>query len=184
MRQTDQPQSPDCDGIHARVAEPGPVHRNVTLSSCSRPEIRIASDLLPVQADARLILRVLHNLIANAYKHAGKQAHMELVAEPIEGAVLFAVDDDGPGIPILERETIFERFIQGEQTIKRDGAPHGAGLGLAFCKLVVEQLGGHIWADASRIGGARIAFTLPLAPAAQVIRGANEDQSLPTPRVA
>jgi signal transduction histidine kinase len=37
-------------------------------------------------------------------------------------------------------------------------------LGLAFCKLVVEQLGGRIWAGTSPIGGTRIAFELPLAP--------------------
>jgi signal transduction histidine kinase len=119
----------------------------------------------PVLADMRLVGRVLHNLIGNAYKHGGADARVALVAEAVptgEGTngasvVRFAVDDDGRGIPEGERECVFERFIQGE------GAARGSGLGLAFCKLVIEQLGGRIWADSSPFGGTRIAFELPCA---------------------
>ena len=81
-----------------------------------------------------------------------------VVAEAADSGVRFAVDDDGPGIPEGERERVFERFIQGSS------AARGSGLGLAFCKLVIEQLGGRIWADASPLGGTRIAFELPPAP--------------------
>jgi len=68
------------------------------------------------------------------------------------------VRNDGRPISEADRERIFERFIQGS------GAAHGSGLGLAFCKLVIEQLGGRIWADSSPLGGTRIAFELPPAP--------------------
>jgi signal transduction histidine kinase len=128
------------------------------------PDVRVASELAPVVADTRLVGRVLHNLIGNAYKHGGAHAHVAVVAEAADGAVRFAVDDDGPGIPEGERERVFERFIQGS------GAAHGSGLGLAFCKLVVEQLGGRIWADASPLGGTRIAFELPPAPTGVPVR--------------
>ncbi len=122
------------------------------------PDVRVAGGLAPVVADTRLVGRVLHNLIGNAYKHGGADARVAVVAEAADGAVRIAVDDDGPGIPEGERKHVFERFIQGS------GAAHGSGLGLAFCKLVVEQLGGRIWADVSPLGGTRIAFELPRAP--------------------
>jgi signal transduction histidine kinase len=128
------------------------------------PDLRVTSDVPPVHADLRLLGRVLHNLIGNAYKHAGEHARVAIVAEPLNGAVRFAVDDDGPGIPDTERERVFERFIQGEGAGVDGAARHGSGLGLAFCKLAVEQLGGTIWAESSPFGGTRIAFTLPLAP--------------------
>jgi two-component system, OmpR family, sensor histidine kinase KdpD len=101
-----------------------------------------------------------------------------LAAEVGEGVVRFAVDDDGPGIPPGERERIFERFTQGT------GAAHGSGLGLAFCKLVMQQLGGRIWADASSQGGTRIAFELPLAPTELSVRAGAEDTARRAPRVA
>jgi signal transduction histidine kinase len=149
------------------------------------PAIQIEAGLAPVLADERLVGRVLYNLIGNAYKHGGAGARVMLVAEAGagEGVARLAVDDDGPGIPLGERERVFERFIQGA------GAAHGSGLGLAFCKLVLQQLGGRIWADASPLGGTRIAFELPLAPAELsaaelVLRAGADDLARRAPRVA
>jgi signal transduction histidine kinase len=132
------------------------------------PDLRVEAGLCVVQADARLVGRVLHNLIGNAYKHGGAGARVTLVAEHAEEGVRFAVDDDGPGIPLEEREHVFGRFMQGA------GAAQGSGLGLAFCKLVVEQLGGRIWATDSPQGGARLAFELPAAPADLSVRAPQE----------
>jgi len=129
-------------------------------------------------ADERLVGRVLRNLVGNAYKHAGPDARVVLVAETGLDAVMFAVDDDGPGIPAGERERVFERFIQGAS------ACHGAGLGLAFCKLVIDQLGGQIWADTSPLGGTRVAFRLPLARANQCALTSLSESARPSNRVA
>lgn len=142
------------------------------------PDVRVAGGLAPVVADTRLVGRVLHNLIGNAYKHGGAGARVAVVAEAADGAVRFAVDDDGPGIPEGERERVFERFIQGSS------AAHGSGLGLAFCKLVVEQLGGRIWADSSPLGGTRIAFELPPAPTEVPARPNQSGSQALEPRVA
>jgi signal transduction histidine kinase len=142
------------------------------------PAVQAADDLGPVLADGRLIGRVLHNLIGNAYKHAGSGATVVLVAEPRDGVVRFAVDDDGPGIPVAERERIFERFMQGV------GAADGSGLGLAFCKLVIQQLGGRIWAETSPCGGTRIAFELPTPPVERVAPFGLEGTGQRTSRVA
>jgi signal transduction histidine kinase len=149
------------------------------------PDVRVARGLAPVVADTRLVGRVLHNLIGNAYKHAGTDARVVLTAEARDEMVCFAVDDDGPGIPNGERDRVFERFIQGP------GATRGSGLGLAFCKLIVQQLGGRIRADSSPLGGARIAFELPVAtadvsvlPGAIAAPGALSGPASPESRVA
>lgn len=121
--------------------------------------------LLPVLADSRLILRVLRNLVGNAHKHAGPAARVVLSATgAVGGWVHLAVEDDGPGIPAAARERVFDRFYQAE------GHASGSGLGLAFCKLVVERHGGRIWAEEATIRGARVCFSLPVAPST---RGAN-----------
>lgn len=121
------------------------------------PDVRLAGSVPPALADGHLVGRVLHNLIGNAYKHAGGRARVVVCAEAVGGAVRFAVEDDGPGIPPCDRARVFERFAQGQSAVG------GSGLGLAFCKLVVERLDGRIWAEASPLGGARIVFDLPAA---------------------
>lgn len=125
------------------------------------PEITIEPDLPFVEVDAELMLRVLANLIANAYQHAGPAARVCLRARRWHsGEVLLQVEDDGPGVPPEERERIFERFVQGRR------ARTGSGLGLAFARLVVERHGGRIWVDASPAGGARFNIALRAAVAA------------------
>ncbi|MCC6420930.1 MAG: hypothetical protein IT429_22065, partial [Gemmataceae bacterium] len=64
------------------------------------------------------------------------------------------------------------------------GAARGSGLGLAFCKLVVEQLGGRIWAEASPQGGARLALELPAAPTELTTRTPQESPARIASRVA
>ncbi|MFN8636548.1 MAG: ATP-binding protein [Chloroflexota bacterium] len=149
--------------IHRTVARPGELLWTALTEyhglERGVPDVRVASGLAPVVADTRLVGRVLHNLIGNAYKHGGPAARVVLTAERGDGVVRFVVDDDGPGIPGGERDRVFDRFIQGPS------ATRGSGLGLAFCKLVIHQLGGRIWADSAPLGGARIAFELPQAPA-------------------
>lgn len=168
--------------IHRASVQPADLLQTVA-TECRRldrpaPAVQAAAGLGLVLADARLVSRVLHNLIGNAHKHGGSGTRVVLAAETGDGVMRFAVDDDGPGIPLGERERIFEWFIQGA------GAARGSGLGLAFCKLVVQQLGGRIWADTSPQGGTRIAFELPLAPAEIPARPGPDGPARPAPCVA
>ena len=74
-------------------------------------------------------------------------------------AVRLDVVDTGPGIPILERERIFEKFTQlpGRTSVRR-----GSGLGLTFCRMAVEAHGGRIWIEDGPDGvGSRFVFTIP-----------------------
>ena len=78
-----------------------------------------------------------------------------------EGFVRADVIDNGPGIPDEYKSTIFDSFMQveGRQKVRR-----GVGLGLSFCKLVVEAHDGRIWIEDNPDGGGSIfSFTLPVA---------------------
>ena len=74
--------------------------------------------------------------------------------------MLFTVKDQGPGIPADELPRIFERLYQ----IKKQRNSGSSGIGLAFCKHIIERHGGKIWAE-SPCGdfATAMTFTLPLA---------------------
>ncbi len=67
-----------------------------------------------------------------------------------------SIADTGPGVPDELKETIFERFVQGQP-----GLRHGTGLGLAFSKLAVEAHGGSIWVEDNAGGGSIFRIRLP-----------------------
>jgi PAS domain S-box-containing protein len=117
----------------------------------------VPDDLPLVQADRQLIVRVVQNLLDNAVKFTPEGGRVHLRARVARHAdeVLFSVQDNGPGIPSDVKDRIFEKFVTGQQ----DG--HGSGLGLTFCKMVLEAHGQRIWVE-SRPFGSTFTFTLPL----------------------
>ncbi len=118
------------------------------------------SGMLDVYADRRLLLRALENLLQNAYKYAGEQARVSFSARAGPGdLVTLAVDDDGPGIPLEQRDNVFLQFQQG------DREREGAGLGLTFCQLVAQRHDGTILVETSPLGGARFCLAVPAAAA-------------------
>ena len=72
---------------------------------------------------------------------------------------MLTVDDDGPGVPIADRDRIFERFARLDDARTRDEG--GAGLGLAVVRGIAERSGGSVGVDRSPAGGARFAVTFP-----------------------
>ena len=94
--------------------------------------------------------------------------------ESLEGTsqhyISVSVTDTGTGIPEEYRDKIFEKFSQIEEQESRRG--RGSGLGLTFCKLVVEAHGGRIWVESQVGQGSTFTFTLPVAGAESV----SEDQ--------
>ena len=129
-----------------------------------------ATDDAPVfHADRQLIKRVLGNLIQNALTHSAHAVTLHLSVRRDGDGVLFTVQDNGPGIPQEYHEIIFRKFEQ----VKTPNAPRvrSSGLGLAFCKLVVESHGGRIWVQSGGDRqGSSFHVALPPRPPAEVVR--------------
>jgi signal transduction histidine kinase len=120
--------------------------------------VTVADDTQVFEGDKPLIKRVFANLIQNAITHSATPIELQLNARATGGGVLFTVSDTGPGIPPEYHELIFRKFGQvGMQRIPRT---RSSGLGLTFCRLVVEMHGGKIWVQSS--GGEGSAFHIEL----------------------
>ena len=113
-----------------------------------------------VPADRDRITQVIRNLIRNSVEHTAPGGVINVAAAPGDnGAIEISVSDDGPGIPVADRERVFVRFHRVERA--RDRQTGGTGLGLAIARAIVEAHGGRIWAEDAPEGGARITFRLP-----------------------
>lgn len=113
-------------------------------------------------ADPDRLAQALRNLGRNAIEHTDEGPGLvRLEVEPsANGAITLAVVDDGPGIPVGERDRIFERFHRVDSGRSRKAG--GTGLGLAIVQAIAEAHGGQVRAGASRNGsGARIELVLP-----------------------
>lgn len=117
-----------------------------------------------VWADPGRIVQVLSNLLVNAVKFSPHGSTITVAATPgsDDGAVEFAVRDEGRGIPADHLTAVFEPFEQVRREDARGGK--GAGLGLAICRAIVVQHGGRIWAESDGATGSTFRFTLPVAP--------------------
>ncbi len=128
-----------------------------------------APDVLPAQADAEKLERVLLNLLSNAFKFTPAGGRVRCVLEGRDGRAWLVVEDTGPGVPVDMREAIFERFRQAETGPTRQFG--GTGLGLAIARDFVSLHGGTLHAEEAPGGGARFVVELPLqAPEGTAVR--------------
>ncbi len=100
--------------------------------------------------------RCLTNLVKNATRH-GKRVMVTGVHDG--GLLTIKVDDDGPGIPLEERETVFRPFYRGD--VARNIDQSGTGLGLAIARDIARSHGGDITLDVSPLGGLRVQVVIP-----------------------
>lgn len=122
---------------------------------------QVPASLPPVLIDAGLIGRVFQNLVDNAIKFTPKAGEIQISAqqdlnEP--SMIRVMVTDTGPGIPKELQYKLFQKYITG-RNIGR-----GSGLGLVFCRLVVEAHGGRIWVESIGDHGTTFTFLLPFLP--------------------
>lgn len=124
--------------------------------------VDVADDACIFEADKALLKRVFANLVQNALTHSPHAVTMRLGARRDGAGLLFTVADNGPGIPPEYQEVIFRKFEQ----VRAPNAPRvrSSGLGLAFCRLVVEQHGGRIWVRSTEGEGSAFHIFLPLQP--------------------
>jgi signal transduction histidine kinase len=107
------------------------------------------------------LVRVVANLLDNACRHASSSVHVSVTQT--DGRVSLIVDDDGPGIPLEDRDRVFERFTRLDPSRVRS-EQGSAGLGLALVRAVVERHHGTVRVADAPTGGARLQVDLPAAP--------------------
>ncbi len=145
---------------HALLEQAGERFRPAFQAKEVALEVWAPGPLPRVWADGERALQVLSNLLANALRHTPAGGRVRLRAEPAGQAVVFSVEDTGPGIPEEHLPRIFERFYRIDPSRSRQDG--GTGVGLTIAKGLVEAMGGRIWVE-SRLGqGSVFHFTLPL----------------------
>jgi two-component system sensor kinase FixL len=112
-----------------------------------------------VEGDRERVLQVLANLLGNAVKFTPAGGRVLLRVEAAPDEVRFAVRDTGPGIAPENQPHVWDRFWKS-----RTSNRHGAGLGLAIARGIVEAHGGRIWLESAVGAGSVFTFTLPLHP--------------------
>jgi len=113
-----------------------------------------------IQTDRILLERMVANLLTNAFKYATGADDILLSAGPSDEGVLVIVADNGSGIPEELHEHIFDKFYQVESR-ESGQARAGVGLGLAFCRMAADVLGGAIRVENNEPSGTRFVITLP-----------------------
>jgi signal transduction histidine kinase len=132
---------------------------------------RLQLTLLPpaarIATDEHKLLQILLNLVENAAKYA-PSGPIEVTARralrPLRGQehFVFMVVDHGPGIPVEDRERVFERFVQLDQSSTRTQG--GTGLGLYLCRKLADLLGAWLTLTETAGGGCTFTLILPCAP--------------------
>jgi two-component system phosphate regulon sensor histidine kinase PhoR len=120
----------------------------------------VVTDLPLLSADPQRLKQVLNNLVANAIKFTPPGGTVTVSARREDSTfVKIFVKDTGYGIPVEDRQHVFERFYQSNHSMQSKMG--GYGLGLSIAKLIVEQHGGAIGFDTVVNRGTKFYFTIP-----------------------
>jgi signal transduction histidine kinase len=123
--------------------------------------VDVPDSVPPILGDRRRVEQILTNLLANAAKYAPGGGVVEVAASSVNGHVALSVADNGPGVPVSERDIVFDKFYRGRDAARRGEA--GSGLGLAIVKSLVDLHGGTVRVEDSFPRGARFVVELPRA---------------------
>jgi len=124
-------------------------------------QVQIEADLPHVNADCDALVTALLNLLDNAYKYSEEIKHIVLRARLQEETVLFAVEDNGIGIPARETSRIFKDFYQVDQRLTRNGS--GCGLGLSIVQSIVAAHHGTVSVQSQPGRGSTFTIAIPIA---------------------
>ena len=123
------------------------------------------TESINVMADRRRTVQILVNLLSNAIKHSPDKGLIQINHSVIDGTLRVEVTDEGGGVPLDQRNHLFQRFSHLETTNER--ARQGAGLGLSVVKAIVEAQQGEVGITDSPDGKNSFWFTLRLANGSQ-----------------
>jgi len=150
-----------------------------------RLSLAVTTDLPECSLDRATFMRMMGNLLANALKFTPEKGAITVAADLVMDlpgltkkipAVLYpaavltqpgsflriTVKDSGVGMPAESLGAIFDRFVQAQN--RREGKSRGTGLGLAFCRKVMDAHKGLIWAESEEGKGSIFTLLLPLTP--------------------
>ncbi|MFN9741690.1 MAG: CHASE2 domain-containing protein [Acidobacteriota bacterium] len=119
----------------------------------------IDPDLPLLELDPQLMDHALTNLISNAIKYSPPGTRVTIAARQVGGGAVLSVADQGDGIPVAERERVFQKFYR----LARDASSEtiGSGLGLSLVKEIVERHGGQVTIETATEGGTVFVINLP-----------------------
>jgi two-component system sensor histidine kinase/response regulator len=152
---TEAHQATDCNAIWSQTIE------NLQ-GAIAQKQVELAQQPLPtVLGSGVQLLQLFQNILSNAIRFSRPEVipRIQISAQPYGQGYLFAVQDNGVGIPRAQHERIFEIFQRGQSS----GDTPGTGIGLATCKKIVEAHGGAIWVDSEPEQGTTFYFTLKAA---------------------
>ena len=132
----------------------------IAIEACRTHPVTVRTSVpepVRITGDLGLLTRAVRNLVDNATRHAANDVLVALGRS--DGSAVITVDDDGPGIPVEQRERVFDRFTRVDEA--RDRKAGGAGLGLAIAREVARAHDGDLVATDSPLGGARLTLTIP-----------------------
>ncbi|HVO33696.1 MAG TPA: HAMP domain-containing sensor histidine kinase, partial [Elusimicrobiota bacterium] len=142
--------------------------RPLAEASRKRLSLFVAETLPTASGDIGLLSRVLGNLISNALRHTQPDAGEVIVSVFQDGNQLAVeVRDNGEGIPAEDQQRIFEKFVQADG--QRTRVRFGSGLGLTFCKMVMDAHGGRISVFSVPNEGSLFTVHLPLPVSEQAV---------------
>jgi signal transduction histidine kinase len=143
---------PACDLVEQiRTA----VESAAPLAAARSTHIRVTLPLsVRARVDGDACVHAIVNLIENAIKHGGAGGNVEISCACEARYAWIAVDDDGPGIDLVQRESIFRIGVRGPSR-------PGSGIGLAVVHAIAERAGGNVLVERSPRGGARFILRFP-----------------------
>jgi PAS domain S-box-containing protein len=141
------------DLIHERV--------DAVLTDHPGVQVDVRDDDVTVRGDRERVAQALDHVLDNAMRFGGATGRISIEIGKADGAAQIAVSDEGPGIPKVDHERIFDRFVRLGDLMTRNS--EGAGVGLFLAKRSIEAMDGSIWVESEPGLGATFRFTLPLA---------------------
>src|SRR5262249_12241742 len=134
-------------------------HRHLAAVRQIAVELEVPAEL-EAHVDVKLFQRVIENILANSLRYAPDHGLVRIGGTGAGSEVTLYIENDGPAIPVAVRQRLFEKYGQIDIQESRQRFEN-RGLGLYFCRLVIEAHGGAITATDRDGGGARFEIRLP-----------------------
>jgi K+-sensing histidine kinase KdpD len=145
------------------------VSRARTVTARHRVRVEVPDGIAAVAVDPAAVAEVIYMLLDNASKYSPENSEIEVSAARQDAMhVTVQVVDQGPGIPPVLRERVFEKFFRVPGRDPADPKRAGIGLGLSIARRLIESQGGRMWVQSGQTGhGTAVIMTLPgVAPSA------------------